>query len=114
MASFSITCDMIEDESSVKVFKESGPYSTPKVKFAVNTEEAMRERALIKKGSYKNGTDAEPVSSSDEAALAIASEGSLSDVELHYANKETGLIIESRDFASPDSALDWLRNYNLL
>lgn len=114
MASFSITCDMIEDESSVKVFKESGPYSTPKVKFAVNTEEAMRERALIKKGSYKNGTDAEPVSSSDEAALAIASEGSLSDVELHYANKETGLIIESRDFASPDSALDWLRSYNLL
>lgn len=114
MASFSISCDMIMDGDTVEYFKDLGPYSKPKIKFSVNTDEALRERALIKRGSYKNGSDAEPVSSSDDAALAIASEDSLSNIELHYANKETGLIIQSNDFASTDAGLDWLRTYNLL
>lgn len=114
MASFSISCDMILDGDSVEFFKDLGPYSKPTIKFSVNTDDALRERALINRGSYKNGSDAQPVSSSDDNALAIASEDSFSNIELHYANKETGLIIQSNDFASTDAGLDWLRAYNLL
>lgn len=109
-----ITCDMELTEATAEFFASTSPYGTPKVSFAVGAEDARRERAMITAGSYNNGQDVEPLESADGNALAVATNSSARMADLHYANKETGLIISSRDFASPESAADWLAHYDLL
>lgn len=109
-----ITCDMELTEATAEFFASTSPYDTPKVSFAVGAEDARRERAMITAGSYNNGQDVEPLESADGNALAVATDSTGQTADLHYANKETGLIISSMDFASADAAADWLTHYDLL
>lgn len=109
-----IMCDMELTDATAGFFTSTSPYDAPQVSYAVGTEDARRERAMITAGSYNNGQEVEPLESADGNALAVATDVHGRAGDLHYANKETGLIISSSDFASADAAADWLEHYNLL
>lgn len=106
-----IRCDMDSANKAGQFFAAPSPYTSSQVTFAVSTEQALRERAAIKNGTYRGG---EPTEGADGNALAVAEQSGKYGTSLHYANKETGLIISSNDFASPEAAMDWLRHFNLL
>ena len=110
----SISCDAKLTGDSVPFFKQTSPYDKPKLIFAANTDDAGREKAFIEQGRYNNNTNDEPLEGDGGNAKAIATAINDSSAELHYANSETGIYIESRDFASPEQAKEWLEYHNLL
>ena len=107
-----ISCEVKFNGDNVQYFKPTGPYDAPRITFAYNTEDGSREKALIEQGRYTDKSDAEPVTTDNAAALATKDNDT--SATLHYANAETGLVIESRDFASPEKAIEWLEHHNLL
>ena len=107
-----ISCEVKFNGDNVQYFKPTGPYDAPRITFAYNTEDGSREKALIEQGRYTDKSDAEPVTTDN--AAAIATKDNDTSATLHYANAETGLVIESRDFASPEKAIEWLEHHNLL
>ena len=107
-----ISCEVKFNGDNVQYFKPTGPYDAPRITFAYNTEDGSREKALIEQGHYTDKSDAEPVTTDN--AAAIATKDNDTSATLHYANAETGLVIESRDFASPEKAIEWLERHNLL
>lgn len=109
-----IVCDMELTGDTAGYFRNSGPYDQPTVTYAVGGDDARRERAMITKGAYDGDAESETLESGDGNALAAAAQTSERSAELHYANKDTGLIIESRDFLDIASATRWLHDYNLL
>lgn len=109
-----IVCDMELTGDTAGYFRNSGPYDQPTVTYAVGGDDARRERAMITKGAYDGDAESETLESDDGNALAAAAQTSEHSAELHYANKGTGLIIESRDFLDIASATRWLHDYKLL
>lgn len=109
-----INCDMELTGDTVGYFRNTSPYEQPTVTYAVGRDDARRERAMITKGAYDGDAESETLESDDGNALAAAAQTSGHSAELHYANKDTGLIIESRDFLDIVSATRWLNDYNLL
>lgn len=113
-SSAKIVCDMELTGDTAGYFRNTGPYSQPTITYAVGGDDARRERAMIAKGSYDGDSEAEALESDDGNALATVAQTSEHSADLHYANKDTGLIIESRDFLDIDAATRWLHDYNLL
>ena len=109
-----ISCEVKFSGDNVQYFKATSPYDSPRITFAYNTEDSSREKAFIEQGRYTDNSDAEPVNGDNGNAAAIATKDNDASASLHYANAETGLVIESRDFASPEKAVEWLEYHNLL
>lgn len=109
-----ISCEVKFTGDNVQYFKATSPYDSPRITFAYNTEDSSREKAFIEQGRYTDKSDAEPVNGDNGNAAAIATKDNDASASLHYANAETGLVIESRDFASPEKAVEWLEYHNLL
>lgn len=109
-----ISCEVKFTGDNVQYFKATSPYDSPRITFAYNTEDSSREKAFIEQGRYTDNSDAEPVNGDNGNAAAIATKDNDASASLHYANAETGLVIESRDFASPEKAVEWLEYHNLL
>ena len=107
----SISCEVKFTGDNVQYFKPTGPYDSPRISFAYNTEDSSREKALIEQGRYNGKDGAEPVTRGE--ASAVAAKENDTSASLHYANAETGLTIESRDFASPEKAIEWLEYHKL-
>lgn len=110
----SISCEVALNGNNVQYFKPTSPYNSPNITFAHNNDDGAREKALIEQGHYNNNSDASPVSGANGNAAAIAIKDNDTSATLHYADAETGLVIESRDFASPEKALEWLEYHKLL
>lgn len=109
-----IACDMELTGETAGYFRNTSPYSPPTVNYAVGGDDARRERAMMNKGAYDGDAETETLESEDGNALAVVAQVDEHSAELHYANKETGLIIQSRDFLDVASATSWLRDHNLL
>lgn len=113
-SSAKIVCDMELTGDTAGYFRSTGPYSQPTITYAVGGDDARRERAMITKGAYDGDGEAETLESADGNALATSAQTSEHSATLHYANKDNGLIIESRDFLDIASATRWLHDYNLI
>lgn len=110
----SIQCKVNTNSEGVEHFREVGRYASSYVNLAVNQEAAKRERALIKQGRYSKSDEGIMEESSDGSAAIGADSDDLYDASITYADTETGVVMSSFDFASPQDAVDWFKTYDLL
>nr|VDG62488.1 molecular chaperone DnaK [Streptococcus thermophilus] len=110
----SIQCKVKVNSEGVEHFREVGRYASSFMNLAVNKDAAKRERSLIKQGRYSKSEEGITEESSDGTAGVGADTSNLYDAEVTYADTETGLVLSSYDFASPQDAVDWLKTHELL
>lgn len=114
LAASSIQCKINVNSEGVEHFREVGRYASAYVNLAVSQEAAKRERALIKQGRYSKSDEGIMEESSDGSAAVGVDSDNLYDASVTYADTETGVVMSSFDFASPQDAVDWFKTYDLL
>lgn len=112
-----VDCDVKKNDTTDKYFQNEEDYLTDRLSFSVDDRESRSKRAEIR--DYKPFDDDEKVTgpeySSDQNAVANAlSRDKLTPGALNYANIETGLVITSNDFQSPEAAMKWVKDQDLL
>lgn len=113
-----VRCQVNKSSPDMQYFKApQGDWDTITLTFTMNENEARSQRAYIRDGRQTSGARqaAGPINDAAGNRIAVATIApSSTDVQLEFAATDIPLTVTSRDFATPEQALEWVRDKGLI
>lgn len=113
-----VRCQVNKSSPDMQYFKApQGDWDTITLTFTMNENEARSQRAYIRDGRQAAGArqSAGPINDAAGNRIAVATIApSSTDVQLEFAGTDIPLTVSSRDFATPERALEWVRDKGLI